>query len=213
MTSAGTWKAAERDIAKFHNPVDGRRTPLSGINSGHTHADCMGVEGLFIEVKYRKSFALWKLYMATKKLAIKEGRVPVVSIREKGKPGFIELVHSDYLDTYVQMYVRNRGIDICADGSEAHIGETKLTRFFSGTPMQVKFLARHLNHFSFDKNGILREKWDDQPKGEPLAIKMELSEGFATSLYGAFAHPMTVEPQILASDVTAAITAHAVGNL
>jgi len=203
MTSRGTWKKAEAEVAKFHNPVEGRRTPLSGINSGHTHADCMGVEGIFIEQKYRKAFALWKLYMATAKLAKKECKVPVVSIKEKGKKGFIDLIHTDHLDCFVQMYIRNRCIHV-ESSTNVMVGETVLTKFFSGTPMQVKFLMKYLNHFAFNKEGQLRENWWTLP-GEKLAITMQLSEGFSTVLYGSFNVPMTVDPVILSEDVRNAI--------
>lgn len=208
MTHRGTWKAAEKSVGEFHNPVDGRRTPLSGINSGHTHADCMGVEGIFIEVKYRKSFALWTLYMKTKNLARKECKVPVVAIREKGKSGFIDLIHSDYLDAYVQMYIRNRCL-VVDSSKNVMLGETVLTHFFTGSPMQVDFLLRHLNHFSFDGNGCLNDRWWDSTKGnkkgEKLIIHLRFSEGFGIALYGQFAHPMTVDPIILSEQVSEAM--------
>lgn len=205
MTSRGTWKQAESNVAKFHNPVDGRRTPLSGINSGHSHADCLGIEGIFIEVKYRASFALWGLYEETKRLARKECKVPVVAIREKNKKGFIDLVHSDYLDAYVQMYIRNRCI-VVDSTRNVMFGETVLTKFFSGTPMQVDFLLKKLTHRAFDSDGNLKPKWWEQ-EGEKLAIHMRLSEGFGIVLYGAFAHPFTVDPIITSQNIIEAIGA------
>lgn len=203
MTSRSTWKNAEKFIAEFHNPVDGRRTPLSGINSGHTHADCIGVEGIFIEAKYRKKWALWSLYMETKKLARKECKIPVVSIREKSKPGFIDMIHSDYLDAFVQMYIRNRCIEVDST-KNVMVGETVLTHFFTGSPMQVDFLLRHLTHLSLDANGCLRDNWW-KLGGEKLTIHLRFSEGFGIALYGSFPHPLTVDPVILSEHVTEAM--------
>jgi len=203
MTARGTWKKAEQMIAEFHNPVEGRRTPLSGSNSGHTHADCMGVEGMFIEVKYRKTFALWGLYMKTRALARLEGKMPVLSIREKGKHGFIDMIHSDYLDSYVQMYIRNRCIHV-ESTDNVMVGETVLSKFFSGTPAQVAFLKRHLHHLAFNGDGELRENWLDLD-GEKLNTSIVLSEGFSEVLYGQFNMPMKVDPIITSQDVTNAI--------
>lgn len=204
MTSRNTWKNAERTIAQFHNPEDGRRTPLSGINSGHTHADCMGVDGMFIEVKYRKTFSLYTLYTETKKLAKKEAKVPVVSIREKGKQGFIDMIHSEYLDTYVQMYIRNRCLEVDSTRN-VMFGETILTKFFTGAPIQVDFLLKKLTHKSFKGDGTLVDRWWDRPGGRPLTVHLRLSEGFGIVLYGTFNHPMQVDPIILSSEVTEAM--------
>lgn len=203
MTSRSTWKNAERAIARFHNPEEGRRTPLSGMNSGITHSDAVGVDGMFIETKYRKTWALWSLYSDTKFLAKKECKIPVVAIREKGKKGFIDLIHSDYLDAYVQMYIRNRCI-VVDSTKNVMVGETILTHFFTGTHMQVDFLLRHLTHLSFDANGCLRENWWKKG-GEKLTIHLRFSEGFGVALYGAFPHPLKVDPTILSEHVSEAM--------
>lgn len=52
---SSNWKAAERSVAKLFNT---RRTPLSGMNSGHdTNADTLHPK-LYIEVKYSQHWPL-----------------------------------------------------------------------------------------------------------------------------------------------------------
>jgi len=82
------WKGRERKTADFFG---GERTPLSGMNSKHTGADVIHDE-LFIEHKQRKSHAVIRLWDKTKALATKEEKIPVVTLSEKGRPGFWVLV-------------------------------------------------------------------------------------------------------------------------
>jgi hypothetical protein len=84
------------------------------------------------------------------------------------------------------------------------VGETVLTKFFTGSPMQVEFLLKNLTHRSFNADGSLKENWWNTD-GEKLTIHMRLSEGFGITLYGTFAHPMTVDPTILSIDVNSAM--------
>ena len=88
-----TWKARERQVANYFGC---RRTPLSGINSAHTSADIIH-DYLFVEHKHKKRHALLSLFYKVKKLAMKENKIPVVTISEKGKHGFYILCHSDDL--------------------------------------------------------------------------------------------------------------------
>ena len=88
-----TWKAFERRVADFFH---GKRNPLSGGNSGHTQADVIH-DRLFIECKCREKFAVISLWDATKILADKEHKTPVVCLHENGRKGFFILVHSDDL--------------------------------------------------------------------------------------------------------------------
>lgn len=88
-----TWKQAERDVSAYFG---GERTPLSGGNSKQTRADVIHDE-LFVEVKYRKKHAVIGLWDATHALAKKEQKIPVVCLRERGRPGFWIVVHSDDL--------------------------------------------------------------------------------------------------------------------
>lgn len=89
-----TWKQSERDVAEFFGTT---RTPLSGGASGHTRSDTLHPE-LFIEVKYRKRHTSVALWDETEALAVKEKKVPVVCLKEKGRHGFWILVRSTDLD-------------------------------------------------------------------------------------------------------------------
>ena len=88
-----TWKQRERDVAAYFG---GRRTPLSGMNSGHTSADIIH-DKLFVEHKHRKKHTLLTLFDAVKKLAIRENKIPVVTISEHGRHGFWIVCHSSDL--------------------------------------------------------------------------------------------------------------------
>ena len=89
-TAKNTWKARERQVAEFFGT---RRTPLSGGNGGQTRSDTLHGE-LFVEQKLRAKHSAITLWDETKKLAAKEGKIPVVTLAEKGRPGFWVLVHS-----------------------------------------------------------------------------------------------------------------------
>ena len=88
-----TWKGRERQVAKYFG---GDRTPLSGNNSKHTGADVIH-ERLFVEHKHRKRHSILTLFEKVKRLALKENKLPVVSISESGRHGFWILVHSQDL--------------------------------------------------------------------------------------------------------------------
>jgi hypothetical protein len=88
-----TWKSREAQIAKSFGT---ERTPLSGGNSKHTRSDTLHPR-LFIEQKHRKRHSVVTLWDETNVLAAKEGKVPVVTLTEHGRPGFWVLVHCDDL--------------------------------------------------------------------------------------------------------------------
>ena len=94
MTARRTWKQRESNVANF---FQGERTPLSGGNSKITRSDVIHDE-LFIECKLKKKHSVVSLWDATKKLATKEGKTPVVALCEKERSGFWIMVHSSDLD-------------------------------------------------------------------------------------------------------------------
>lgn len=79
MTVKSTWKRREREIAKRFNT---ERTPLSGINSKHTHSDTLS-PNIFIELKYRDKFAVFKWYDKAAKYAKEEGKTPILALNQK----------------------------------------------------------------------------------------------------------------------------------
>ncbi len=109
MTTRETWKGMERKIAKL---LGGERTPLSGINSGHTGADIIHPY-FFVECKYRKNFAIKKLYDDTVEVMKKEvkkknksEKIIMVVIKEKNTHGelvfmkiedFVKIVKEEYI--------------------------------------------------------------------------------------------------------------------
>ena len=90
-----TWKAFERRVARFFGT---ERNALSGGNSKLTRSDSLHPK-LFVEAKQRQRFAVVRLWDATKRLADREQKTPVVCLSEKGRPGFWILVHSDHVAT------------------------------------------------------------------------------------------------------------------
>lgn len=87
------WKAFERRVARFFGT---ERNALSGGNSKLTRSDSLH-PALFVEAKQRKRFAVVRLWDATKRLADREKKVPVICLSEKGRPGFWIMVHCDDL--------------------------------------------------------------------------------------------------------------------
>lgn len=95
-----TWKAGERRVASIFGS---RRNPLSGGNSGVTRSDSRH-DTLFIEAKHSKKHAVWTLHDATKVLAKKEKKIPVIALLRLNSPGVIFCVHSDSLDDFITAY-------------------------------------------------------------------------------------------------------------
>jgi hypothetical protein len=103
-TNPRTWKKAEGRVAAL---FDARRQVLSG-SSGRddaTRSDTTHPR-LFIEAKYRERHAVRSLFDATKALARKEGKTPVVALVDKGRPGCLVCVHCDDLPAIAAEFTR-----------------------------------------------------------------------------------------------------------
>ncbi len=87
MTHRSTWKRRERDAAALFGARRQRCSGSSGrpdcSRSDSTHPD------LFLETKLRAHHAAVALFDATRALAMKEGRVPVVALATKNRPGLV----------------------------------------------------------------------------------------------------------------------------
>jgi len=118
-----TWKNIESKIAQFFNT---ERTPLSGGNSKHTRSDTLH-KNLFIEVKYRKTHSAVALWRSILKKAQMEKKTPVVCLKEKHKPGFFIVCHSNDL-TEISSYVKDKNID---DRIDNEITETSSIGFIT----------------------------------------------------------------------------------
>lgn len=99
------WKRCERKLSSYFG---GRRNPLSGRNSGHNTASDVLHSKLFIEVKYRKSQPVQRLYEEAREQARKEGKLPIVVLQEKGKPNALLVLSTCDVDLMVDILVDQR---------------------------------------------------------------------------------------------------------
>ena len=74
-----SWKRAER---KGANLIGGVRTPLSGGASRHTHGDAIHPV-IYLEMKYRKSFAMVSQIRREEEKAKREGKVAILGFQQK----------------------------------------------------------------------------------------------------------------------------------
>lgn len=86
------WKDAERSVAKA---LGGWRTPLSGSSSRHTSGDLIHPV-FYAEVKYRARHAILTLMREVEAKAKREGKTPLLVLKERGRHGFYVLVSLDY---------------------------------------------------------------------------------------------------------------------
>ena len=101
-TSKSAWKGRERQIASDFGT---ERTPLSGGNGKITRSDSLH-EKLFIEAKLRKKHTAVTLFDDTAKLAKKEGKIPVVALCEKNRPGYYLLIRPEHLKAVAEEYIK-----------------------------------------------------------------------------------------------------------
>ena len=100
-TSKRTWQRFEAAVAAIFGT---KRVPLSGSNSGHnTQSDSMHPD-IYIECKLRESFSIWRLFDDTSKKAKKEGKIPLVAIKEKNKKGCLFIISPDNLKELADLY-------------------------------------------------------------------------------------------------------------
>lgn len=89
-----TWKAAERRAAA---DFGGKRNPGSGSQgrADLTSSDST-LDRVYLETKYRAEHAVCTLYEDVRRKAKKEGKLPVVALVAKSRPGRLICVHSDF---------------------------------------------------------------------------------------------------------------------
>lgn len=99
-----SWKRFERRVASFFGC---QRNSLSGQNSkAGTGSDTLH-KHLYIEAKQRKRIALVNLWDECRDAANAEGgKIPVVAVSVKRRPGFWLLIHSDDLGFVAAMAAR-----------------------------------------------------------------------------------------------------------
>ena len=79
-----TWKARERQVAKYFNT---NRTPLSGGSSRHTRSDSLHNE-LFVECKLRKKHTAISLWDETNEMAKKNLKYQLLHYVNPADQGF-----------------------------------------------------------------------------------------------------------------------------
>ena len=94
-THRTTWKRAEAQHRRADWGAAAGAVGSAGrgdaTRSDTTHAR------LFVEVKRRDRQTARTLFDATKALARKEGKVPILALVDKGRPGFLVVIHADDL--------------------------------------------------------------------------------------------------------------------
>jgi hypothetical protein len=102
-THSRTWKRAEERVAATFGA---RRQPLSG-SSGREDltASDSNHPTLFIEAKLRARHTTRTLHDEAKRLATKEGKVPVLALFDKNRPGFLLGIHNEDFMTVVAEFV------------------------------------------------------------------------------------------------------------
>jgi hypothetical protein len=116
------WKQRERDVARFMGSEG--RTPLSGINSKHTGADCLD-DTFFIEVKLRAKHSCITLLRKVQTATYKETRsmgkfpkIPVVALCEGHKSGFGILIDAEDAEHFAVAFLRRLGYTISKRGGK-----------------------------------------------------------------------------------------------
>jgi hypothetical protein len=101
-THRRTWQRSEDRAAALF----GARRQIgsgSGGREDQTRSDSLHPT-LFVESKLRASSAVRSLHDATRALAVRERKTPVVALFDKGRPGFLLVIHADDLATVVAEY-------------------------------------------------------------------------------------------------------------
>jgi hypothetical protein len=81
----GNWKGLERKTAK---KLDGERVICSGVRG---EGDVI-TKKFYVECKMRKKFACWEWFRKAKEQAKKEGKIPLLVIKMRGKKGELAIV-------------------------------------------------------------------------------------------------------------------------
>lgn len=105
-TSRRTWQKAEQRVAEWfgahRNYGSGSCGSVARSRSDSTH------ELLYIEEKYRERSATRTLHDDAKAKAKKEGKVPVVALVDKSRPGFLLVIHCDDFEEAVSIIEQSR---------------------------------------------------------------------------------------------------------
>jgi hypothetical protein len=99
-TSKSAWKARERTAARLFGAE--RQVGSGSLGREDRSRSDSTHDRLFLETKLRARCAVRTLYDATRELAKKEDKLPVLALASKGRPGLLIVVHSDDLDSFAR---------------------------------------------------------------------------------------------------------------
>ena len=103
--NTGAWKAFERRVAKW---LRTRRTPLSGMMSGHhTSSDTLHPD-IYVECKWTKKAAILTLWEDTRKKAKREGKIPFVAMHQRGTKIEFGLLPLDIATKALMLYLKRK---------------------------------------------------------------------------------------------------------
>lgn len=115
-THRSTWKRRERDAARLFGA---ERQPLSGSAGRADRSRSDSTHGrLFIETKLRASSSVRTLWDETRRRARLEGKVPVLVLYAKGKPGGLVVCHEFDLAALLEAVAAGPGEGLDADRGE-----------------------------------------------------------------------------------------------
>lgn len=72
----------------------------------------MHLDGLYVEAKYRKSFALLTLHADTRKKAKEENLKGITVLTQESAKGFVLMIHSHDLDEIIRIIATNRKVPL-----------------------------------------------------------------------------------------------------
>ena len=103
-----TWKKEERTVA---GKMRTKRNPLSGSRSGNlTSSDSLSPD-YYIETKLYARAAVLTLFEDVRAKARKEGKIPVLVMRQKGKKHRTATIDFEFLCKLLNMEVQPSGTD------------------------------------------------------------------------------------------------------
>jgi len=112
-----SWKRDERQVA---SALGGERNPLSGSASRHTAGDVIHPT-FYVECKRRKRWSVWALYEDVKRRAEREGKVPLLTLKQYRKQGHLVVLSlADFVHIWLKALVLER---LNAQGAVAFVPE------------------------------------------------------------------------------------------
>ena len=86
------WKAAEYQAAR---ELGGKRIALSGGQGSNQKGD-VELPGWLVEVKYRKLFSVWTMFLEVEAKAKKQGKNALLILKERKQPGELAVMRIEH---------------------------------------------------------------------------------------------------------------------